>query len=32
MLEHSASRNLSALNVRCGVWEGGTVLEGIVIV
>lgn len=32
MLEHSVSRNLSALSVRCGMWEGWTVLEGIMIV
>lgn len=28
--EHSASRNSSALNVRCSVWEDRTVLEGSV--
>lgn len=26
--EHSASRNSSALNVRCNAWEDRTVLEG----
>lgn len=32
MLEHTVSRNLSALSVRCVMWEGWTVLEGIMIV